>query len=205
MSEQQISKLAGTFVEHQQHLAQLPPEHRQWAIQNMKEAIAFFCDAVKNRAAKSTAKLLEPFGTPFTVPDTKQFAAKKAFVVDTSKRARVRISWLGNNFRQWMLPKVERDLAESELRFSKLTEDSLNPPVITELGDRAEISLHAFYETLAHKQQIRDFAWLVAYVRDAEDELWAVGAHWLGDGWRVLAYSVGGPNGWGTGLELVSR
>ena len=55
MTEQQntqIDALAGQLVTHQRCLADLSVEDRQWAFQNPKVALALFCDAVKNRAAK---------------------------------------------------------------------------------------------------------------------------------------------------------
>lgn len=205
MTEQQIAKLVGTFVEHQRHFASLTSDDAQWAIQNTKDAICIFCDAVKNRAAKIAKKLLEPFGIPFTVPEVKEFIAKKKYVVNRLEDARVRISYLGNNFKKVMLPKTELDIAEMQLRLSKLKQASLDSPIVTELGDRAEISLHSFYETLAHKQATRDYTWVVGYVRGIDGNLWAVFAFWYGDGWYVYARSVGYPLRWSVGPEFVSR
>lgn len=204
MAEQQNSKLAGVLVEHQRHFSALSTEDAQWTIQNTVDAIAIFCDAVKNRAMKVTEKLLESVAS-FKVPGAKEFVAKKRFVVDTSENARVRISWLGGNFNAKFLPKTERNIVEAELKLSKLRTASLDPPIITEMGERAEISLCDFYETLAHKQAIRDFTWVVGYVRDIEGILWAVSAFWYDDGWGVEAYSVGNPDGWHAGGEFVSR
>jgi len=59
MTEQQntqIDALAGQLVTHQRCLADLSVEDRQWAFQNPKDALALFCDAVKNRAAKVADK-----------------------------------------------------------------------------------------------------------------------------------------------------
>ena len=49
MSEQQISKLAGSLVEHQRYFSEMPTEDRQWTIQHTKDAIALFVEVVKNR------------------------------------------------------------------------------------------------------------------------------------------------------------
>ncbi|MBI4067919.1 hypothetical protein HY413_00740 [Candidatus Kaiserbacteria bacterium] len=205
MTEPQIAKLAGALVEHQRYLAPLSSEDAQWAIQNTKEAIELFCDAVKNRVAKVVGKLLEPLGVSFRMFGAKEFIAKKKFVVNTSEDAHVRISYLGDNFKKTMLSKTERDVNETELRLSKLKQASLDAPIITELGDRAEISLVAFYETLAHKQVARDYTWVIGYIRDVSGVLWAVGAYWYGDGWRVSAGSVWGPDRWYAGGGFVSR
>ncbi len=202
----QISALAGALVSHQRFFDALSVEDRQWAFQNPKEAIAVFCDAVKNRAAKIVEKLLESVAS-FKAPGAKEFIAKKKYVVDTGENARVRISYLGDNFKKVMLPKKEQDIAEGELKLKKLHTGSLDAPIIVELGGekKAEISLCEFYETLAHKQAIRDFTWVVAYIRDVDGILWAVSAGWSGGGWDVEARSVAYPYGWDAGSEFVSR
>jgi hypothetical protein len=150
-------------------------------------------------------ELLKPFGAPFTVPSVKEFVAKKKFVFNASENARVRIRWLGDRFKQVMLPKTEHDVAKTELRFSKLETATLDSLIITELGDRAEITLHHFYETLAHKKQVRDYEWIIGYVRGVDGYLWAVGASWDGGGWDVRADSVDSPGRWGAGVAFVSR
>ncbi|MBI2048328.1 MAG: hypothetical protein HYT30_00150 [Parcubacteria group bacterium] len=205
MTEQQIAKLVAALVEHQRHFAQLSSDDAQLVIQKTKDAIDLFCDAVRNRAAKAVTKLLESFGAPFTVPSAKEFVAKKKFVINTSEDARVRVSYLGENFKKVMLPKTERDTVEVELHLSKLKQASPDSPIITELGDRTEITLCAFYETLAHKQAARDYEWVVGYVRGIDGNLWAVYAPWCGGGWRVSASSVEDPDGWYAGRGFVSR
>ena len=55
MSEQQqISKLAGALTEHQHHFGAMPIEDRQWVIQNTKDAITLFTQAVRNRDVVSS-------------------------------------------------------------------------------------------------------------------------------------------------------
>jgi hypothetical protein len=216
MTEQQntqIDALAGQLVTHQRFFADMSVADRQWAFQNPRGAIAIFCGAVQNRTEKVVKRLFESVAT-FKVPGAKEFVAKKKFVVDTSESARVRISYLGETFKRVMLPKVERDIAEADLKLQKLLDASLDLPenseklgTIAGLGgmEKAEASLYAFHETLAYKQSIRDFSWVVGYARDAEGILWAVGAYWGGDGWSVEASSVGNPGRWDVGSEFVSR
>ena len=157
--------------------------------------------------------LLTFVGT-FKAPGAKEFVAAKNYVVDTSERARVRISYLGDNFKKTMLPKVERDVAERDLTLSKLTRyqhdlpmSDEEPGTIAGLGglSKAETTLCEFYETLAHKQTIRDFTWTVGYIRDKDGMLSTVYAYWHGDGWGVGACSVSSPDSWNAGSEFVSR
>ena len=187
MAEQRkIPKLAGVIVEHQEHFAALSDEDAQWAIQNTVFAIGYFCDALKNRAHKAVKNLFE-FVCAFRTPGAKEFVAKKKFVRDTSESARVRISLLGETFNRVMLPLVERDVPEEDLKLQKLLKYSYDLPqdeenlgTIAGLGgvQKARISLCAFYETLAHKQAARDFSWVVGYVQDDNFVLWAGHAYW---------------------------
>ncbi len=63
MSEQQkqISKLAGALTEHQRHFGEMPIEDRQWVIQNTKDAIILFAEAVKNRDSGKAANISDIF------------------------------------------------------------------------------------------------------------------------------------------------
>ena len=218
MAEQRkIPKLAGVIVEHQENFAALSDEDAQWAIQNTVAAIAHFCEAVRNRTQETGRAVITnlfEFVCALKTPGVKEFVAKKKFVRDTSEGARVRISWIGENFKRVMLTLVERDVPEEELKLQKLLEYAHDLPedeehlgAIAGLGgmSKARVSLCAFYESLAHKQAIGDFSWLVGYVRDGSGVLWAVDAGWSDDGWGVGAYSLDGPGGWGPGREVLSR
>jgi len=57
-TEQQIPKLAAGFVEHQREFAPLSVEDAQWAILNMKDAIALACTAIRNRAKTAAKKIV---------------------------------------------------------------------------------------------------------------------------------------------------
>ncbi len=169
--------------------------------------------------AKNGAKAPEPlfaFVATFKTEGTKEFVAKKNYVVDTSETALVRISYLGGNFKTHLLPKVERDIAACDLKIQKLRRPSIDlpknpeePGTIAGLGglEKAETSLYEFFKTLAYKQSIGDLSWLVGFVRDADDSnvLWAVSARWSGGGWGLGAYSGSRPREWGAGDEFVSR
>jgi hypothetical protein len=49
MSEQQLNKLVASLVEHQRAFDSMPSDDRQWVIQNTKDAIALFTQAVRHR------------------------------------------------------------------------------------------------------------------------------------------------------------
>jgi hypothetical protein len=173
------------------------------------------------KAKKGTETPTEPLFTfvlRFHLQAVKEFVAKQKFVVNTSQDARVRISYLGNNFKKYLLPLVERDVAERDLTVSKLVRDQHDLPMsdkepgtIAGLGGltKAETGLCEFYEALAHKQSTGDLTWVTGYVRvydeDSNSILWAVGADWRGDGWGVGARSVADPGRWDAGGEFLSR
>src|SRR3989344_794671 len=127
--------------------------------------------------AKKGTKAQEPlftFSGTFRTPGANEFIAKQRFVIDTSENARVRISYLGNNFKKYLVSKVERDVATSDITLSKLRRPQRDLPMSDEepgtiagLGGltKAETTLYEFYETLAHKQAVDDFSWTVGYVR----------------------------------------
>jgi len=158
------------------------------------------------------------FAGRFHAPGAKEFVSAKAYVVDTSERARVRISYLGNNFKKHLLPTIERDIAPSDLTLSKLTRGQKDLPLsddepgtIAGLGGttKAVTSACEFFETLAHKQAVGNLTWTAGYVlvkdNDGNSVLWALRASWLDAGWRVGAFSPSGPDSWHAGRAFVSR
>jgi len=214
MSEQQISKLAGTLTEHQRHFGKMSTDDRQWAIQNTEAAIGLFADAVKNRAisAVAEAKKLLKFLFSFNARAVKKFVVKEKFVESKTVDG-VSIAWLGSNFKKSHLGKVEEDVPEVELKVHELltaARDLLKddePGIISELAGRQETTHAHFFQLLAHKQQTKDFTWAIGYIADENGVLWAVDAHWYAGrgGWRVEAYSVASPDKWDAGYQVVSR
>lgn len=172
-----------------------------------------FDPAAKQR--KAVVDNLFTFVGTFKTVGTKEFFAAKSFIINTSEeQMRVRISYLGGNFKTRLLSKIERDITASDLILSKLSRSSIDlpknaeePGTIASLGglEKIEISLYEFFETLAYKQSIGDHSWLVGYTRDDEEILWTVSAPWGSGGWRVDACSVSGPRRWGAGDEFVSH
>lgn len=171
-------------------------------------------DPVKAKKGMKAPEQLFTFSGTFKMPSTKEFVSKQKFVVDTSENARVRISYLGDNFEKYLLQKVERNIAASDLRLSKLKRlqhdlpmSDEEPGTIAGLGGltKAETMLCEFYETLAHKQAIGDFSRTVGYTRDDNRVLWAVHGCWYGGGWSVEADSVSRPYGWYADYGFVSR
>lgn len=156
-------------------------------------------------------KLLQ-FVTTVSVAALESFNATDHFKVDT-KKAAVRIAWIGDNFKQHFGHKVEGASKVAELKMSKLTRASLDAPIITELGDACEITLGQFFALLSKQGKgesgpLLTNGWAnIAYIRDDDGILWAVRARWRagGGGWDVGANSVEYPDGWSDGGQVVSR
>lgn len=125
----------------------------------------------------------------------------------------VKVAWLGNNFKTNFLGKTEEGVEEAELKLHKLNQDSLDAPIMNELGDTDETMLAHLWELLKQQPNGEEGKLLVngwanvAYIRDVNDELWAVSACWDADrgGWDVEADSVTRPGRWDADSQVVSR
>jgi|GEM_PF-757151 len=159
----------------------------------------------------SVSKLLKSI-TTIEVASIASFIANKKFREGKTTDG-VKIAWLGSNVKENFLGKTEADVARAILRIQKLKENSLDTPILTELGDTAETALAQLWELLkkqgsGKKGKLLVDGWAnIAYIRDKNNVLWAVHAFWNSDhvGWVVEASSVGNPIRWSTDVQFVSR
>jgi len=119
------------------------------------------------------------------------------------EEAGVRYFW--SNFESQFFGLEVEATGPIELAISKLNKDSFDGPVLTELGDMAEISVSQFREFLATNRKSPE--WFIFYLRGRDGNLWAVIADWYSDndGWDVRAGSVEDPSRWRAGDHVVSR
>ena len=167
-------------------------------------------------APKPRTNLLEPVSTIVIPATTGTFVAKEKFIQDTGRKAKVKISYLGDNFTAWFLSddgKTEEPITEQTLRYGKLRKSSVDAPIITELGGeaKAETTLTEVF-SLMEKQATGEEGVLLNngwanlfYVKDQSGVLRTVRVSWGGDGWRVNADSVENPDRWGGGRRVFSR
>ncbi|NCN52880.1 hypothetical protein GW950_00245 [Candidatus Wolfebacteria bacterium] len=159
------------------------------------------------KASTVASELLSPVGT-VKVPGNDKFVASDHF---TTNSKAVKIAWLGNNFEQHFLAKVEEPQSEVVLRYAKLKQGSSDKPILAELGDKAETTLASIWEFLKKQPNGESGALLtngyanIFYVRDAKGVLWAVDAYWDSGSWGVYAYSVEDPFRWSDGSRVFSR
>ena len=167
--------------------------------------------------------LLDFIGTIKVTATKSKFVAKDNFVLDTSDKAEVKISYLGDNFKAWFLAgvgKIEDPISKQILRYGKLRKSATDMPrkpgeaaIIPELGGetKVETTLSEMF-SLIRKQPdgeegvLLNNGWAnILYIRDQNGVLRAVGVRWGGDGWDVSARSVGHSDGWDAGHQVFSR
>ncbi|MDO8495220.1 MAG: hypothetical protein Q7S32_01675 [bacterium] len=153
-------------------------------------------------------ELLRQIATVSSSAITK-FVAKDVF---TTKNKSVKIYFVGDNFKKVMLDKVESGIEATTLIVSKLEKASLDVPILSELGDRAETTLGQLYGLLMAQPNGEAGSLLtngyanIFYIRGIDGNLWAVVADWSsGSGWDVSAHSIGFPRRWSAGHQVVSR
>jgi hypothetical protein len=168
---------------------------------------------------KTVELLLESVGTVNILATTSKFIARDHFIKDTGRKAKVKISYLGDNFTGWFLDdngKVENPIAATTLCYGKLRKASLDAPIIIELGGeiKAETALTEMFSLMEEQRDGEAGVLLnngyanIFYIRDKKRVLRAVRVRWRGwldVGWYVHARSVGYPHGWSAGGQLFSR
>lgn len=220
----QTHMIAGRVVEFQDKFLPLSNGDAQYMIQNMDEAIDLWSEAVKNRkntekenTEKKTAEVVASILGAIVLIATisasiEKFFVKDKFKVDTSRKAKVKISYLGDNFKEWFLKKTEEPFAGSIIYGRQLNKASVDGPILSELGgqEKAETTMAEIY-AIMERQANRESGDLlnngyanIFYIRDINGTLRAVRVRWRGDGWHVDAHSVEYPFEWDAGDRIFS-
>ncbi len=167
-------------------------------------------------AQKPIPSILEFIGMVAVSATTSKFVAKEKFVRDTGDKARVKISYLGDNFTAWFLKgdgKTEESMTEQTLRYAKLRKASKDIPIVNELGgeEKSETTLSEMFSLMGKQGKGEAGVLLnngyanIFYIRDMNDVLRAVDVRWLGRGWDVDAGPLAYPLGWRAGRQVFSR
>jgi hypothetical protein len=165
---------------------------------------------------KPTPSILELVSTIVANATTGKFVAKEKFVRDSGLKAKVKISYVGDNFTSWFLSgdgKTEDPIREQTLRYHKLRQSSVDGPIIAELGgaEKSETTLSEMFSLMEKQGKGEEGVLLnsgyanIFYINDYADVLRAVRVYWDDGGWGVGAYSVEGPVWWYDGSQVFSR
>ena len=151
-------------------------------------------------------QLLERLPATIGIPAITSFTANKHFVPDTSRKAKVKISCLSDDFKKHFLAKVDKSKVVAEnLVVNRLLKSSLSPGIIAALGgeSKVEITIGQFFAVFAKQPNCEDGTLLtngyanVGYVRNINGVLLVVfGFRWLDNGWFFGARPLDDPEDW---------
>jgi len=137
------------------------------------------------------------------------------FVCDEATLKAANVGCMGENFKRIFLNKVEENIPDANLVASQLKKASLDAPILTDLGEKAETSLVYMFDLI--KEQANSYPSIlltnssanVFYIRDNDRNLWAVSvAGSQGPGvlfWRIEASSLGNQQRWPAHCRFFSR
>jgi hypothetical protein len=158
-------------------------------------------------------KILDFIGTTTTSATTEKFVAKEKFVKDSKE---VKFFGIWNNFTELFLAghgKIEDPIGSQELRYGNLTKNSVDRPIIEELGGeaKAETTLSELCDLLKKQAKGEEGDLLtngyanIFYIKDTSGVLRAVYVFWDVDGWLVNVNSVVPSREWLAGGRVFSR
>jgi hypothetical protein len=166
-----------------------------------------------NSPVVSLLPLLIPVGTATVAATTNPFVVRDRIVKNTSKNAPVKISYVGDYFKECFYGKTEEAFGGSTLNYRKLSRSSVDGPIIAELGGeaRAETTLTEVYALMEAQKNGENGPLLINgyanifYVRDAKGVLRTVYVHLDVDGWDVDAHGVTYPSTLNDDYQVFSR
>jgi len=154
------------------------------------------------------ATLMEMVGTVAIPATTEPFVASEHCVLGGDPK---KITWLSDLFREWFWGKIEPPMAKTELRYAKLTKNSVDGPIMDELGGVKETTLAEIYALMKRQPNgeqgvLLTNGWAnIFYVPDANGTLRAVLVYCNSVGWGLLAHSVGSLFRWHGEYRVFSR
>lgn len=176
----------------------------------------------ENPWEKSKFSILEPLTTVAELPKVDRFCAKDTFVITPNrdrKTAELIIGDLDSKFKNAFLNgdgKIEENISATTLRACKLKKNSVDGPIIAELGgeEAVETNLAHIHELMRRQgcgQEgilfVNGYGYAnIFYVRDAKGAVWAVRCVW-NYCWYVSADSVAlpRPREWSAGNRVLAR
>lgn len=156
--------------------------------------------------APKTAALLKVLGS-VDVPAVTRFVAKDVCCKFNG------ITWMGDTFREVMLPLVEQNIPSVTLTIHELLCDSrdLRIAAALDVDEKVPVSLAHFLHLVTTQRRdasvpLRTDGWATgAYILGVDGNVWAVSAALHGVGGSVNAFSLGVRNRWSAGHRFLSR
>lgn len=180
-------------------------------VEQLSAAIRGALEGLAHGAKTVVHKILE-YVTVVEVTEVKKFVAQEMFKEGATVDGVTYYSEFGGNFKKHFLPKIETDVHAATLRVHKLTRNSRDLGIRTEIGEEfEETSLAHLHQCLKRQGNGEKGVLLtngcanIFYIRDTEGNLWAVRAYWDGHSWALSASSVGHPRAWDAGRRVFSR
>lgn len=157
--------------------------------------------------------LLDFISTVTVSARTENFIVRNYFIIDTSKKAKVRISGLGKNFKSNFLDKVENPIGKSTLHYYRIKKRSRSTPIINELGgeDKSETALSEMFSLMEEQGNGQSGSLLIDgsanifFICDCAGVLWAVDCSWVDDGWNVDASYLEDGRPWRDDCQVFSH
>lgn len=193
-------------------------ERNGWTASDVKELIkgnnlAKILINLRGQIESKQASPLKFLGSIVVPARIGQFVARDHFIVNTSKKAKMKISYFGDRFSDKFLGKIEEPIAESTLYYGKLLRKLVDTPIINELGGEAnaETTLSEMFGCMESQPSGEDGALLINgyanifYIRDHNGVLWEVDCYWFDGGWCVGADSIEDTYEWDIDNQIFSH
>lgn len=160
-------------------------------------------------------KLLQLIAT-VKLPATPKFVVADHFVVNISDNSPVKIGFVNDNFKRWFYGLVEKKKGKTSLKQHHLLKDSVDGPILQELGggNKAQSFLAEVLELMKLQPRgksafllAEDYRANIFYIKDKDGFTRAVDVYWdtFDRCWLVNADEVAGPGSWGAGDQVFAR
>lgn len=146
------------------------------------------------------SSVLELIGS-VAIPAIERFTARDSMLFRTHYKAEVQIAYMCERFIESFLPKIEKPVQPTTLRFHDLKKRAINPLIIDELGGEGVVEIFLSQMFYLLKQQpigedgalclgkdIRLFN--IFFIRDINNELQSIVCYFEEGTWRISAEAI---------------
>lgn len=160
-----------------------------------------------------SGQLLEYISTVTVAATTQPIVCRDYFLEKPELELNFEISYLGDNFHDWFLNKVEKPFGGSRVCARMLKMPLVDAHIITEIGGKSKVetTLAEVFSLMAAQpggesgSLFTNGSGNIFYVPDHEGELRSVSISWDDFGWSLNAYCIDNPFGWESYCLVFSR